>query len=262
MLSEEEKAAYEELRRVVARLRAPDGCPWDREQTHASLRPYVIEEAFEVLAALDSNDTLRLPEELGDLLFQVVLHAQLAEEAGEFSMVDVLQGLGAKLVRRHPHVFGDVRLETSQQVLDQWDELKRGERDDDESALANVPAALPALAYAGTLLRRAAAAGFAWPEREDVLNKLAEELRELSAAPSKEEASAELGDLLLNVVNYARYLGLDAEEALREAGHKFRGRFNAVETAARERGLDLKQQSRETLMALWRDAKSRETSDG
>src|SRR5919106_903896 len=114
MLSEEEKAAYEELRRVVARLRAADGCPWDREQTHASLRPYVIEEAYEVLEALDSNSTSRLPEELGDLLFQVVLHAQLAEEAGEFSMTDVLQGLGAKLVRRHPHVFGDVRLETSQ----------------------------------------------------------------------------------------------------------------------------------------------------
>jgi tetrapyrrole methylase family protein/MazG family protein len=262
-LSEEEKAAYEELRRVVARLRAPDGCPWDREQTHTSLRPYVIEEAYEVLAALDSNDTpRRLREELGDLLFQVVLHAQLAEEAGEFSMTDVLQGLGAKLIRRHPHVFGDVRLETSQQVLDQWDELKRSERDDDESALANVPSALPALAYAGTLLRRAEAAGFAWPEREDVLTKLAEELRELSAATSKQEASAELGDLLLNVVNYARHLDLDAEEALREAGHNFRGRFNALETAARERGLDLKRQSRETLMALWQDAKSRETSDG
>jgi MazG family protein len=259
MLSDEEKAAYEELRGVVARLRAPDGCPWNREQTHASLRPYVIEEAYEVLAALDSDNMSRLPEELGDLLFQVVLHAQLAEEAGEFSMTDVLQGLGAKLVRRHPHVFGDVRLETSQQVLDQWEELKRSERDEDESALANVPAALPALAYAGTLLRRAESAGFAWPEREDVLQKLMEELHELEAAPSQQEASAELGDLLLNVVNYARHLGLDAEEALREAGNEFRGRFTAVEAAARERGLDVKQQSRETLMALWQDANSRET---
>ena len=262
MLSEEEKAAYEELRRLVARLRAPDGCPWDREQTHASLRPYVIEEAYEVLAALDSNSASRLPEELGDLLFQVVLHAQMAEETGEFSMTDVLQGLGAKLVRRHPHVFGDVRLETSQQVLDQWDELKRSERHEDESALANVPAALPALAYAGTLLRRAEAAGFAWPEREDVLERLVEELRELAGAPSQQEASAELGDLLLNVVNYARYLGLDAEESLREAGHKFRGRFTAVELAARERGLDMKEQSRESLMELWQDAKTREVSGG
>jgi tetrapyrrole methylase family protein/MazG family protein len=253
MLSEEEKAAYEELRRVVARLRAADGCPWDREQTHASLRPYVIEEAYEVLEALDSNSTSRLPEELGDLLFQVVLHAQLAEEAGEFSMTDVLQGLGAKLVR-------DVRLETSQQVLDQWDELKRGERHEDESALANVPAALPALAYAGTLLRRADAAGFAWPEREDVLEKLVEEVRELDAAPSQQEASAELGDLLLNVVNYARYLGLDAEESLREAGHKFRRRFTAIEAAARERGLDMREQGRESLMELWQGAKSREVS--
>jgi tetrapyrrole methylase family protein / MazG family protein len=258
MLSDQEKAAYEELRGVVARLRAPDGCPWDREQTHASLRAYVIEEAYEVLAVLDSGDTARLSEELGDLLFQVLLHAQLAEEAGEFSMTDVLQGLAAKLVRRHPHVFGDVRLETSQQVLDQWDELKRGERQEDESALANVPRAMPALAYAETLLQRAEAAGFAWPRQDDVLEKLAEELLELAAAPSKQEALAELGDLLLNVVNYARYLGLDAEEALREAGDKFRGRFTAVEAAARERGLDMKQQTRETLMAMWENAKSQE----
>ncbi len=258
MLSERETRSYEELRAVVARLRAPDGCPWDREQTHASLRPYVIEEAYEVLAVLDAGDTQHLPEELGDLLLQIVLHTQLAEEAGEFDMADVLEGLTQKLIRRHPHVFGDVKLETADQVNRQWDELKRGERQPDDSALANVPPAMPALAYAQTLLRRAETAGFAWPKREDVLEKLDEELRELADATSPQEAAAELGDLLLNVANYARYLGIDAEEALREASHKFRRRFTAVESRARDRGLDLKSQTREALMALWDEAKATE----
>jgi tetrapyrrole methylase family protein/MazG family protein len=256
MLSERETRSYEELRNVVARLRAPDGCPWDLEQTHASLRPYVIEEAYEVLAVLDSGSTEGLPEELGDLLLQVVLHTQLAEEASEFEMADVLEGLAQKLVRRHPHVFGDVALETAGQVVAQWDELKKQERDDDGSVLANVPPAMPALSYAETLLRRAESAGFAWPRREDVLEKLAEELRELDSAITPEEAAAELGDLLLNVVNYARYLGIDAEEALREAGHKFRRRFTAVESSARQRGLDMKTQTRDALMALWDEAKA------
>jgi len=259
MLSERETRSYEHLRAVVARLRAPDGCPWDREQTHSSLRPYVIEEAFEVLAVLDSGDTASLPEELGDLMLQVVLHSQLAEEAGEFVMADVLDALAQKLIARHPHVFGDAKLETAGQVVQQWDELKRRERAPDDSALANVPGAMPALAYAQTLLRRAEVAGFAWPNREDVLEKLNEELRELADAPSKQEAAAELGDLLLNVANYARYLGIDAEEALRQAGHKFRRRFTAVEARARERSLDLKTQPRETLIALWDEAKAAES---
>ncbi len=231
MLSEREARSYQTLRDVVARLRAPDGCPWDREQTHASLRPYVIEEAYEVLAVLDSGSTDGLPEELGDLLLQVVLHSQLAEEAGEFEMADVLEGLAQKLIRRHPHVFGDVQLETVGEVVTQWDEIKKGERDADGSALANVPPAMPALSYAQTLLRRAESAGFAWPHRDDVLKKLGEELRELEAASTPEEATGEFGDLLLNVANYARYLGIDAEQALREAGHKFRRRFTAVESA-------------------------------
>ena len=258
MLSERETRSYQELRDVVARLRAPGGCPWDREQTHASLRPYVIEEAYEVLAVLDSGSTEKLPEELGDLLFQVIIHTQLAEEAGEFDMAGVLEGLAQKLIRRHPHVFGDVNLETAGQVVAQWDEIKQRERDQNDSALANVPPALPALSYAQTLLRRAESAGFAWPNREDVLEKLGEELRELEAAATPEEATAELGDLLLNVANYARYLGIDAEQALREAGHKFRRRFTAVEDAARNRGIDLKAESRESLMSLWDGAKASE----
>jgi tetrapyrrole methylase family protein/MazG family protein len=256
MIDEAEQAQYQELRGIIARLRAPDGCPWDREQTHASLRHYLIEEAYEVLAALDAGDTAGLPEELGDLLFQVIFHAQLAEEAGEFAMTDVLRGLAEKLVRRHPHVFGEGRLETAGQVIEQWDQLKRRERAEDESALASVPAAMPALAYAQTLLRRAASAGFAWPQREDVLDKLNEELEELSAAPSKAEAAAEFGDILFNLANYARYLEIDAEEALRQAGHKFRRRFGALERRARADGLDLAGLSREELLALWADAKS------
>jgi tetrapyrrole methylase family protein/MazG family protein len=259
MLSERERSSYEELRAVIARLRAPDGCPWDREQTHASLRPYVIEEAYEVVALLDAGDTARLPEELGDVLFQVLLHTQLAEEAGEFEMADVLSGLAQKLVRRHPHVFGDVELSTSEQVIDQWDRLKQKERAADESALANVPAAMPALSYAQTLLRRAESAGFAWPHRDDILEKLTEEIGELANAPDKDEATLELGDILLNVANYARSLGLDAEEALRQASHKFRHRFGAVESHARERGIDMHAASRDDLMALWDEAKAAES---
>jgi len=256
MLSDSEHAAFEELRAVIARLRAPDGCPWDREQTHASLRPYVIEEAYEVVALLDAGDTSKLPEELGDLLFQVLLHTQLAEEAGEFTMVEVLTGLSQKLVRRHPHVFGDVKLDNAEQVIDQWDRLKQDERMESESVLANVPAAMPALAYAQTLLRRAESAGFAWPHRDDILQKLTEEIGELAAATSKEAAAEELGDILLNVANYARAIGIDAEEALREAGHKFRRRFTYVETNARERSIDMRASSRDELMALWDEAKA------
>jgi tetrapyrrole methylase family protein/MazG family protein len=256
MLTNKERASYEQLRAVVARLRAPDGCPWDREQTHASLRPYVIEEAYEVVAVLDEGDTSKLPEELGDLLLQVVLHTQLAEEAGEFEMADVLSGLSEKLIRRHPHVFGDVSLETAQQVIDQWDRLKQRERDETDSALANVPAAMPALSYAQTLLRRAEAAGFAWPHREDILSKLTEGPGELADAPDRDAAAEELGDILLNIANYARSIGIDAEEALRLAGHKFRRRFTGVELLARERGMNMASASRESLMELWEQAKA------
>jgi tetrapyrrole methylase family protein/MazG family protein len=260
MTSDAERARYEELRGIVARLRAPDGCPWDREQTHASLRPHVIEEAYEVLAALDAGDTVSLPEELGDLLFQVLLHTQLAEEAGEFTMADVLGGLADKLVRRHPHVFGETRLDTADQVVEQWDQLKRKERTAEQSALASVPRALPALSYAQTLLRRAAATGFAWPDKTDVLAKLTEELEELSRATSKAEQTAEFGDILINLANYARYLEIDAEEALRLAGHKFRRRFVGVEDQARAASVDLASLSREQLLDLWQQAKAAESA--
>jgi tetrapyrrole methylase family protein/MazG family protein len=260
MLSPEETAQYQRLRDIIARLRAPDGCPWDREQTHASLRPHLLQESYEVLALLDAGDaSLHLAEEMGDLLFQILIHTQLAEEAGEFTMTDVVGGLADKLVRRHPHVFGDAEASTSGQVLQQWEELKRKERPADASALSGVPAALPAAAYAQELLRRAEAAGFAWPHRDDVLEKLQEEIAELAEAKTKEDQTAEFGDILFNVVNYARYLGIDAEEALRESGHKFRRRFNGVEDHARADGIEtLKGLSREELMSIWARVKADE----
>jgi tetrapyrrole methylase family protein/MazG family protein len=259
MPDDRETAKYKELRAIVARLRAPDGCPWDREQTHASLRPYVIEEAYEVVAALDENDLPGLRDELGDLLIQVLLHTQLAEEANEFSMTDVFTRLAEKLVRRHPHVFGDVHLESAADVSAQWDELKRAEHEEHAgSALAGVPVAMPALSLSQNLLRRAAAAGFAWPDRRDVLDKITEELNELAATTSKEETAEEFGDLLLNLANYASYLDIDAEEALRLASRKFRRRFEAVEGEAKRAERLLTEMSREELLALWDAAKANE----
>jgi tetrapyrrole methylase family protein / MazG family protein len=259
MVQEDELAKYRDLRAIVAKLRAPDGCPWDREQTHASLRPYVVEEAYEVLATLDDNDLSGLEVELGDLLFQVLLHAQLAEEAGEFSMIGVLSALADKLVRRHPHVFGDVNLETAADVSAQWDRLKQAEREvEKKPALSGVPKALPALSLAQTLLRRAATAGFAWPDRRDVTEKVTEELEELAAAESRAEKTEEFGDLLLNFANYAEYLGIDAEEALRLASNKFRRRFEAVEREAGDASRPMTDMSRAELLALWERAKALE----
>ena len=259
MVEADEIEKYRELREIVARLRAPDGCPWDQEQTHASLRPYVIEEAYEVLATLDDGDLQALPVELGDLLFQVLIHAQLAEEATEFSMRDVLASLADKLVRRHPHVFGEVQLETADEVSAQWDVLKKAERESKrESALAGIPKALPALSQAQALLRRAANTGFAWPDRRDVIGKVSEELEELAGARTKEEQVEEFGDLMLNLANYAQYLEIDAEDALRQASNKFRRRFESVEQQADALSKALADMSRDELLELWAQAKASE----
>jgi tetrapyrrole methylase family protein/MazG family protein len=258
-LTDAELQAYRDLRAIVARLRAPDGCPWDREQTHASLRPYLLQETYEVLAALDDADPAALAGELGDLLWQVLIHTQLAEEAGDFAMTDVLRGVADKLVRRHPHVFGDSPVKTAKEVVGQWEELKRREQDAPESALDSVPEAMPALALAQESLRRAAATGFAWPRREDVIAKAIEEARELAEAPDPARRQEEFGDLLLNLVNYARYLDIDAEDALRLAARKFRRRFRAVETAARNEARPLKDMPIEELLARWESVKASET---
>jgi tetrapyrrole methylase family protein/MazG family protein len=251
MVSDTEIEAYRELRQVVARLRAPDGCPWDREQTHTSLRPYVIEEAYEVASAIGSGEASALREELGDLLWQVLIHAQLAEEEGAFDMAAVIRGIAEKLRRRHPHVFGGGEAATSAEVVARWEEQKRQERGG-ASAFEGVLEAQPALSYAQQLLRRAAGAGFAWPERRDIGTKLAEEL---VLAPDESARADELGDVLLNVAAYAGVLGIDAEDALRAAAAKFRRRFEAVERVAAARGVSLRGAPLEELLALWAQAK-------
>jgi tetrapyrrole methylase family protein/MazG family protein len=256
-IADAELRTFEGLRRIIARLRGPDGCPWDRVQTHASLKPYLLEEAYEALTALDEGDPDKLCDELGDLLLEVFLHVQLAEEAAEFTVEDVVYRIASKLVRRHPHVFGEEQADTPEQVMALWETLKQGERGSEGSALAGVPPALPALARAQMLLGRAARAGFQWPQTAGVLAKLEEEIRELAEAGDADHKREELGDVLFLLVNLARYLELDAEEALRLANDKFYRRFTTMETIARERGLLLADLPLGELQALWEAAKER-----
>ncbi len=242
------------LRRLIAALRGPDGCPWDKVQTHESLRHYLLEESSETLAALDAGDAARLCEELGDLLLQVLLHVQIAEEYGEFQMRDVIYGIADKLVRRHPHVFSDAVAETPAAVVRQWDELKRQERGG-ESALAGIPETLPALAYAQAIQHRAGNAGFAFRSTGQAWEALEEELEELRRADTPEKQREETGDLLFAVVNLARYLDADAEEALRSTSRGFTRRFQRLEGIVKERGLDLSQAEIDQKLALWEEAK-------
>jgi tetrapyrrole methylase family protein/MazG family protein len=243
------------LEGIVHRLRAPGGCPWDRAQTHESLRRFLAEEAYEALDALDQGDPAKLREELGDLLLQVLLHTEIAIESGEFRFADVVEGIGRKLVRRHPHVFGDVEVETPEQVVDNWEAIKRDERGDERPLLADVPAAMPALAYSQALQRRAGTVGFQWPDVESVLEKLAEEVEELSKAEDTAAQRDELGDVLFVLASVARHLEVDAEEALRLAARKFRERFTRMEALARERALELAGLSLSEMGALWQEAK-------
>jgi tetrapyrrole methylase family protein/MazG family protein len=256
-ISEEEMRTFEGFRDIIARLRAPDGCPWDRAQTHASLKPYLLEEAYEALAALDEDDPQMLRDELGDLLLEVFLHVQLAEEAQEFTLADVVYGIASKIVRRHPHVFGEEQADSPQEVMVRWEELKRKEKGAQDSALAGVPQAMPALARTQKLLARAASVGFEWPQTADVLDKLAEELEELAQAGDLDHKREELGDVLFLLVNLARYLGLDAEEALRQADRKFHQRFTTMEALAREQGRSLPDMPLAEQGDLWRVAKER-----
>jgi tetrapyrrole methylase family protein/MazG family protein len=250
---------FDTFRFIVARLRAPDGCPWDREQTHQSLRRFVIEEAYEVVDALDSGDTGKLAEELGDLLLQVALQAQIGAEHDEFALEDVFESISSKLIRRHPHVFGDRVVGGSDEVLRNWDQIKRAERasgGESTSLLASVPKALPALARAHAVQRRAARAGFDWSRDDGAFAKVTEELDELRAAGTDDQRAAELGDLLLAAVAVARRLDLDPEEALREATDRFVGRFDRLERVVAERGLDLAALAEADLLALWSAAKA------
>ena len=257
---------------ISARLRLPDGCPWDREQTHETLRNHLLEEAYEVYDALGSGATPALAEELGDLLLQVILHAQLAAEEGVFDLIDVNAAIASKIVRRHPHVFGDADVRTSSDVNRQWERIKADERAGAEpdassdvaspaqpkGALDGVSRILPALAASQEMQERAANIGYEWPSVEGVLDKVGEELAELREAPTVVERAEEYGDLLFVLVNVARWHGIEAEAALRAANDKFRRRFASVERQAAERGVALRDLDFEALDALWDTAKYEE----
>ncbi|RLC75175.1 MAG: nucleoside triphosphate pyrophosphohydrolase [Chloroflexi bacterium] len=245
------------LQEVVAHLRSPEGCPWDRQQTHRSLRPYLLEETYEVLEALDSGDTDKLRDELGDLLLQVVLHAQIALEEGEFKLEDVIAGLIKKLKRRHPHVFRGLKVKDAEEVLHNWEEIKRSERGEKDfrSLLNGVPKSLPALAQAQAYQRKVARVGFDWPDVEGVWEKVQEELEELKQARTQEEREAEVGDVLFAMVNLARWLKVDAESALREANARFTSRFREMERLASERGHHLSELNLDQQDRLWEESK-------
>jgi tetrapyrrole methylase family protein/MazG family protein len=249
-----EMRSFNGLRRIVAALRGPEGCPWDRVQTHLTLRPFLQEEASEALEALDEGDPARLCEELGDLLLEVLLQVQIAEEEGEFGLADVLHSVSDKLVRRHPHVFAEAVAETPEAVVDQWEELKREERGE-RSALAGIPPTLPALARAQAMQRRVVRAGFAWESDEQAWEALAEELRELREAETPEQRREEVGDALFALAGLAQRLGIDAEEALRSTCRGFGGLFQRLEETLRERGRQLSEMTLEEKLALWQEAK-------
>ncbi len=251
---------------TVARLRAPDGCPWDREQTHQSLRANLLEETYEVLAALDADDPEELVEELGDLLMQIVIHTQIATEEGTFKAADVIGRIDAKLKRRHPHVWAGVDVQGDpERVLSNWEQIKAKERADngqeERSLLAGIPKTLPALAQAHEYDDRAARVGFDWPDEQGVIDKVREEMAELLAAATPEERLHEIGDLLFVVAVWARWLKISPEDALRAANRRFYERFSLVESQARQAGRSLREMSLQEMDVLWNEAK-RQLSSG
>jgi len=255
---------FEALLSLMDRLRAEGGCPWDREQTHASLRPYLIEETYEALEALDVGETGHIVEELGDVLFQVVFHCQIARELGEFTMADVLQAVIQKMTRRHPHVFGNREVANSGEALRQWEQIKRteaGAEGTPRSALDGVPKSLPSLLRAQRLQVKAGRVGFDWPTWREAWSKVREEMVEADeamVAGDADRVKAELGDLLFSLVNVARLLEIDAEGSLRQAADTFTRRFKEVEAAMRAEGRQVDEASPEELDRQWLAVKSRE----
>ncbi|MCK5242662.1 nucleoside triphosphate pyrophosphohydrolase [bacterium] len=253
------KNNFHHLVKLMARLRAPNGCPWDRKQTHKTLRPFLLEEAHEVLEALASRQPKKLKDELGDLLFQVIFHAQLASEAGHFDIYDIIQGSLEKMTRRHPHVFGSERLRTSGQVLENWEEIKRRERKGSgKSLLAGVPRTLPALLRAHRVQAKAARVGFTWARIDEAVAKVNEEIIELESAllsQSQTKITEELGDAIFALVNLARFAGTNPEDALHQAIAKFIKRFSKVETEAKRTKKTLSDYTQNELLAIWEKAK-------
>jgi MazG family protein len=257
-------ARLDALLALMARLRGESGCPWDREQTRASLKPYLIEETYEVLHAIDEGDTAHLVEELGDLLFQVVFHCQVASETGEFSMADVIECVTDKMTRRHPHVFGDRVVADAREALAQWERIKHGEGSRDgkpRSALDGVPGILPALLRAQRLQAKAGRVGFDWSNWQDAWRKVREEIAEMDEALGDGDAARvrdELGDVLFSLVNVARLQQIDAEDCLRQAADKFTRRFKEVEADMMAGGRTVSEASAEDLDKAWETVKARE----
>ena len=239
----------------MAQLRAPGGCPWDREQTFDSIKPYLLEETYEVMDAIDQRDWKGLAEELGDLLLQSVFFAQMAADEGRFDISDSLEAINSKLVRRHPHIFGDATAETPEDVKRTWDAIKKTEKPQQKGLLTGVPRTLPALVEAQQIASRAAGAGFDWENVEQVFDKLNEELTELKATKSQDEREDELGDMLFVMVNIARFLKVDPEQALRRTNAKFRHRFGHVEQGLEAEGKSPQNATIEEMEALWQAAK-------
>ena len=252
--SVESEANFATLVETVSHLRSTDGCPWDREQTHYSLRRNLLEESYEVLDALDKGDSKGLAEELGDLLLQVIMHCQIAQENGEFSVADIIELLQNKLIRRHPHVFGEVHVDTSREAEENWEIIKKQEKRR-ASVLDGIPKAMPALGRCQAISRRAARAGFEFPNEKDLKCKLDEELQELSDAKTLGEIEHEFGDVLFTLVNLGRWWGLDAEDSLRIANDRFCNRFNYMEKECARNGTSLSTLSVVTKETLWQQAK-------
>lgn len=252
--------SFEAFLEIIAHLRAPDGCPWDREQTHQTLRPHLLEEAYEVISALDANDPGAMREEFGDLLLQIVLHAQIASEFGEFNISDVIEGVHTKIVNRHPHVFGDIELREVDGVLLNWERMKAEERfangEGEKGLLEGVALALPALIQAQQFQKRASRVGFDWKDIQEVTDKVEEELGEVISANDPAARSEEIGDLIFAIVNLARWYGVDAESALREVNARFKARFDQIERTVRSQNRSIVDLSRDELEALWLTTKS------
>ena len=257
-ISSIDMSSFQSLMDIVERLRAPGGCPWDREQTHASLKRNLLEECYEVLEAIDSEDPAALSEELGDLLVQVVFHADIAREAGHFTAADVLTKINDKLVRRHPHVFGDATVADAREVERNWERIKEAEKQRKggrQSPVDGIPRDLPALTYAQLMQDRVGRAGFEWDDISGVLDKMAEEMEELRGAVTIEEKVHELGDLMFTMVNLSRWMDIHAEDALRQANLRFRDRYIQMEELASAKGLDFNSLPLREKEALWQEAK-------
>lgn len=256
---------FQKLVDIMTLLRSNDGCPWDKVQTSESIKPYLIEETYEVIEAIDEKDPVKMKEELGDLLLQVVFHAQIAKDRGEFDINDVIDKISDKMVSRHPHVFGDAKFETPEEVTKQWQDRKREEGKLKDSALEGVPKELPSLLRAHRLQSRAAKVGFDWAKVEDVFGKLDEELEEFKEAlekKDKKEMEDELGDIFFVLVNISRFVGVNAEEALRKTISKFISRFRYIEMTAADEGRQLSDMTLEEMDALWNEAKKGEKQTG